>query len=94
MSRSTGIKPVSYLKEKTAQIAAELQNDGDVFNITKNGEPAMVVPSVEEYQRKENTLAMLQVIAQGRREVEQNNMHEIDDAFADIRAQLGLAPSN
>lgn len=85
---------MSYLKDKTAQIAAELQNAGDAFNITKNGEPDTVVPSVDEYERKENTLAMLQVIAQGRREVEQNNMHEADEAFADIRAQLGLAQSN
>lgn len=90
MGMSTHIKPISYLKSNAAQIASELQEDGELYIITKNGEPAMVVQSVAEYERKENTVAMLQLIAQGRREIEQKNMQESDKAFGDIRAQLGL----
>lgn len=93
MNGATRIKPMSYLKEGAAQIAAELQNDGGAFSFMKNAAPAGG-QSVEEYGAKENTLAMLHVITQGRRGIAQSGMHGTGQAFADIGAQLGLAQSN
>ena len=90
MSISNQIKPISYLKANAAKIAKELQNDSEPYIITQNGEAAMVVQSVEEYERKENTIAMLQIIAQGEQDIAAGRTIDKDQAFADIRAKLGL----
>lgn len=50
MSLLTHTKPISYLKANAAKIAAELKEDGEHYVITQNGEPAMVVQSVREYE--------------------------------------------
>ena len=90
MSISNQIKPISYLKANAAKIAKELQNDSEPYIITQNGEAAMVVQSVQEYERKENTIAMLQIIAQGEQDIATGRTIDKDQAFADIRAKLGL----
>ena len=90
MSLSNHIKPISYLKANAAKIAKELQNDSEPYIITQNGEAAMVVQSVEEYERKENTIAMLQMIAQAEQDITAGRTITKDKAFSDIREKLGL----
>ena len=90
MSMSSHIKPISYLKANAAQIAEELKQDGEAYVITQNGKAAMVVQSVEEYERKENTIAMLQVIALGQREIAQGHTEPVAAALVGIRDRLGL----
>ncbi|MFT4926540.1 MAG: prevent-host-death family protein [Phenylobacterium sp.] len=90
MSIASHIKPISYLKANAAKIARELQSDGAPYIITQNGEAAMVVQSVEEYERKENTIAMLQMIAQAEQDIAAGNTINKDVAFANVREKLGL----
>jgi prevent-host-death family protein len=82
------IKPISYLKANAAQIVTELKNDGDAYIITQNGEAAMVVQSVEEYERKENAIAMLQLINQGERDISEGGVQNADSAFDEVRQKL------
>jgi len=84
------IKPISYLKANAAKIAQELKDDGEPYFITQNGEAAMVVQSVAEYERKENTLAMLQLISQAEQDIQAGRTSPMDEALLDIRSKLGL----
>ena len=88
MAMQNHIKPISYLKANAAKIARELKDDGEAYIITQNSEAAMVVQSVEEYERKENTIAMLQLINIGEREISAGDTETADAAFSDIRRHL------
>lgn len=90
MSMTDHIKPISYLKANAAKIAQELKDDGEPYIITQNGEAAMVVQSVAEYERKENTLAMLQLISQAEQDIQAGRTKPMDEALGDIRSKLGL----
>ncbi|QLE96563.1 type II toxin-antitoxin system Phd/YefM family antitoxin [Neptunomonas phycophila] len=90
MSMADHIKPISYLKANAAKIAQELKDDGEPYFITQNGEAAMVVQSVAEYERKENTLAMLQLISQAEQDIQAGRTSPMDEALLDIRSKLGL----
>ena len=90
MSMTDHIKPISYLKANAAKIAQELKDDGEPYIITQNGEAAMVVQSVAEYERKENTLAMLQLISHAEQDIQAGRTKPMDDALGDIRSKLGL----
>ena len=88
MSHQNHIKPISYLKSNAAKIVNELREEGSPYIITQNGEAAMVVQSVEEYERKENTIAMLQMIAIGEQEITSGEVEDAQQVFSDINDKL------
>ncbi|WP_024592163.1 MULTISPECIES: type II toxin-antitoxin system Phd/YefM family antitoxin [unclassified Pseudoalteromonas] len=90
MSLSTHVKPISYLKANAAKIAAELKNDGEAYIITQNGEAAMVVQSVAEYEQTQETLAMLKMLTQSDKDIKQGNMHDAKTVLAQLRSRRGL----
>ncbi len=90
MKLSKNTKPISYLKENAAKVAEELKSNGEPYLITQNGEAAMVVQSVQEYEQTQETLAMLKMIAQSEKDIEQGHLVSIDDAFSELRKRRGL----
>ena len=79
---SKNIKPISYLKANAAQVALELK---------ASGEATMVVQSVAEYERMQETLALLKILAQSQQAVSLGKTVSSTDAFAQLRARRGLA---
>jgi len=90
MSLTTHVKPISYLKANAAKIAQELKEDGEPYIITQNGEAAMVVQSVQEYEQMQETLAMLRLVAEGKQAITEGKTLPVDKAMATVRERLGL----
>lgn len=89
MKLSSQIKPISYLKSHTAQIVTELSESRQPLVITQNGEATMVVIDIKSYEERENTLALLKVLAMGNHEIAQGKFRDAEDVFADFdRADL------
>ena len=88
MPLSTHIKPISYLKANAAKVANEIKTTGEAYIITQNGEAAMVVQSVEEYERKENTIAMLKMIAQSENDIQAGRTSDVRKLIDELEKQL------
>jgi prevent-host-death family protein len=84
MKLSTQIKPISYLKSHAAQIVKELGESRQPLVITQNGEATMVVIDVKSYEERENTLALLKLLAMGNGQIEQGKFRDVEDVFADL----------
>jgi prevent-host-death family protein len=84
MKLSTQIKPISYLKSHTAQIVKDLAQSRQPMVITQNGEATMVVLDVKSFEERENTLALLKILAMGNREIEQGQHLDAEDVFAKL----------
>jgi prevent-host-death family protein len=84
MKLSTQIKPISYLKSNTAQIVKDLAVSRQPMVITQNGEATMVVIDVKSYEERENTLALLKILAMGNREIELGTFRNAEDVFAEL----------
>ena len=82
MQLSSHVKPISYLKSHTAQIVKELTVSREPLLITQNGEAKLVVIDINSYEERENTLAMLKILAMGQREIELGKFEEADAVFA------------
>lgn len=54
--------------------------------ITQNGEAKLVVMDVVSYEEQEQTIALLQLLAHGRREIEEGRVVPAADVFAQIEA--------
>ncbi|NOR71757.1 MAG: type II toxin-antitoxin system prevent-host-death family antitoxin [Methylomarinum sp.] len=90
MLLSQKIKPISYLKANAAKVAEDLKANGAPYLITQNGEAAMIVQSVQEYEQTQETLAMLKMIAQSEKDIEQGNVVSVDEAFSKLRKHREL----
>ena len=59
------VKPISYIKAHAAEVLDELGRDGQAVGITQHGEIKAVLVAAEEYQRTQETLAFLKLLALG-----------------------------
>jgi prevent-host-death family protein len=71
MSRLTRIKSISYFKANAAEIIQELGEVGEPMIITQNGEAKAVVQNVVAYERDQETLALLKILALGEQQVKE-----------------------
>jgi prevent-host-death family protein len=90
MSLLSKTKPISYLKANAAQVAKDLKENGGPYMITQNGEPAMIVQSVHEYQQTQETMALLKMLAQSERDISEGNTVNADEAIGLLRRRRGL----
>ena len=59
------VKPISYIKAHAAEVLNELGRDGQPVGITQHGEIKAVLVAANEYQRTQETLAFLKLVALG-----------------------------
>ena len=88
MPRASRIKPISYFKANAAEIIEELGEVGEPMIITQNGEAKAVVQDIVSYEKKEETLALLRILALANRNIEQGRYRPAKDVFADLRKRL------
>ena len=88
MRLSTQVKPISYVKANAAEIIAELHDGGEPIVVTQNGEAKAVVMSVHEYERTQETLALLQMLALARQDREAGRTIPYREAIEGVRAAL------
>lgn len=74
MKYSTRIKPVSYLEANAAEIVRTLAQERSALVITRNGEAKAVMQDVAAYEQAQETMALLKILALGRREVEKGEV--------------------
>ena len=86
MKYSTQVKPISYLKSHAAEIVKDISESREPLLITQNGEAKLVVMDVVSYEEQEQTIALLQLLAHGRREIEEGRVVPAADVFAQIEA--------
>lgn len=84
MKFSEQIKPISYLKAHAAEIIRELGQGGEPLVITQNGEAKAVLQDVASYEQTQETLALLQILALGNRQIEAGEVVPADEVIENI----------
>ena len=88
MKYASRIKPISYLKANAAKVVRGLAESGEPMIITQNGEAKAVVQDIVSYERKEETLALLKILALANRNIEEGRYRPAKDVFRDLRKRL------
>jgi prevent-host-death family protein len=88
MKFSSRIKPISYVKANAAELIRELAEKREPLVITQNGEAKAVMQDIASYEATQETLALLKILALGRREAEQGKVVPVAEAFRRVRAKL------
>lgn len=85
MKLSSQIKPISYLKAHAAEIVRNMGEQGMPLVITQNGEAKVVLQDIESYERTQETMALLKILALGNRQVEAGNVEPAADVVRRLR---------
>ena len=91
MKYSTRIKPISYLKANAADVLEQIGRDREPLVITQNGEARAVLQDVASYERTQETLALLKVLALGVKQVEQGRVVPAREVVAMLRERVAAA---
>ena len=84
MKFSTQIKPISYLRDHAAEIIRDISESREPLLITQDGEAKLVVMDVKSYEEQEQTVALLRMLANGNKEIEQGKFRDAEDVFAEL----------
>jgi prevent-host-death family protein len=93
MTRAARIKPISYFKANAAEIIQELSEVGEPMIITQNGEAKAIVQDIVSYEKTQETLALLRILALANRNIEQGRYRPAKAVFADLRKRLNARKS-
>lgn len=88
MYLSQDIKPISYLKTKTADVINSVNDNQRTIIITQNGEAKAVVQDIKSYENLQNSLNLLKLIVQGEDDIENNNTIEQEKMFKTLEQKL------
>ena len=81
------IQPISYLKTNTSDVVKQVQETHDPVAITVNGKVQAIVQDPLSYQKTQDQLTMLRILAHGRKQVEEGKVTDHDDFFAQLEAE-------
>ena len=88
MHLSQDIKPISYLKAKTADVINSVNENQRTIIITQNGEAKAVIQDIKSYENLQNSLNLLKLIVQSENDVENNEVIEQDKMFENLEEKL------
>jgi len=88
MNLSQDIKPISYLKAKTADVISSVNETQRTIIITQNGEAKAVVQDIKSYENLQNSLNLLKLIVQSENDIENNNVIEQNNMFTNLEKKL------
>ncbi|NNJ98537.1 MAG: type II toxin-antitoxin system Phd/YefM family antitoxin [Gammaproteobacteria bacterium] len=88
MKLSRAVKPISYLKQHTAEAVKEVNENSSSIVITQNGEAKAVLVDIVEYEQAQESFALLKMLAQSKDSYYQGKHNPAKKALADVRKQL------
>jgi prevent-host-death family protein len=83
------IQPISFLKTNTSEVVRQVQETREPVLITVNGKVQAVIQDPLSYQKMQDQLTMLRMLAHGQKQIEQGKVSDHDDLFARLEAEDG-----
>jgi prevent-host-death family protein len=88
MKLSESVKPISYLKSHTAEALRDVSEGQQPMVITQHGEAKAVLQDIASYEQTQESLALLKMLAQSSKCIQEGRSKPVKKAFADIRKRV------
>ena len=94
MGQRADVKPITYLKNRTADLLREVSEGGHAVTITQNGVAKAVLMDVDTYDRWRSAMALLKLLAQGETDVGAGRTVKQSDVFRRTRQAIKRSASD
>ena len=88
MILSEAIKPISYLKTHASKLIRDISNNQKTMIITQNGEAKVILQDIKLYEKTQESLAMLKILATSTKSFKDRKIKPINQTFKDIRERI------
>ncbi|MCH7615839.1 MAG: type II toxin-antitoxin system Phd/YefM family antitoxin [Nitrospinae bacterium] len=88
MKMSSDIKPITYLKTKTADLLKQINETHRPVIITQNGEPRAVLQDPQSYENMRNALGILKLLSQGEEDIKKGHATSQEKVFDKLEKTL------
>ena len=88
MQLSQTIKPISYLKTKTANVINSVNENRQPIIITQNGEAKAIIQDIKSYESLQNSLILLKLIIQSEEDIQNGDIIPQDEIFEKLEKKL------
>lgn len=88
MNLKKSIKPISFFKAHAADVIKELNETHGTMIITQHGEAKAVIQDIDEYERIQEALSLLKMIAQGQKDFEEGRTFPADEVLKELDAKI------
>jgi prevent-host-death family protein len=83
---SESVKSITYLKANAANLIDDINKNQKTFVITQNGEAKVIVQDIKVYEKMQETMAMLKILAMTSEKSE--SAADIKSTFTSLRDEL------
>ena len=87
MRLANRVRPISYLKAHAPQIVRELAEGAEPLVVTVHGEARAVIQDVASFERQQETMALLKLLALSQQDVEAGRTRLAEEVFAQLRGK-------
>lgn len=87
MKLSEAVKPISYLKAHASEVIRDITEGHGAVVITLNGEAKAILQDIREYEKTQESLALLKIIAQSRKSHEAGKAKPLNETIRTIRTK-------
>ena len=88
MKLSQDIKPVSYFKNNMAEVIRRLNESRGTMIVTQNGEAKAALMDIKAYEDLQETLTMLEMIAQGRKSLAEGRYRPAEQVLKEFEERI------
>ena len=88
MKLSDSVKPISYLKSHASEVVRDVGENHKTYVITLNGEAKAVLQDIGEYEKMQESLALLKILALSKKDIEEGRTKPFREAFREIREKV------
>lgn len=88
MKPSESIKPISVLKEHVSEIIRDVSENHKTLIITHHGEAKAVLQDVKVYEQTQESLALLKILAQSNKSLQEGRVKPLRKALSDVRKRI------
>ena len=88
MGLSDKIKPISYFKTHASEVIRDVSENQKTMIITQNGEAKVILQDIKLFEKTQESLALLKILALSNKNLGRGNFKPVDQAFGDIRQRI------
>jgi len=88
MKFSQAVKPISYLKTHASEVVRDVAENQRTMIITLNGEAKVILQDVKVYEKTQESIALLKILALSGREIKKGNYKTLEKSFVNVRSRI------
>ncbi len=88
MKYSEAVKPISYLKAHASEVVRDVSENQKTMIITHNGEARVILQDVKVYEKTQESLALLKILALSGKEIRKGKFRPVEESFQNARERI------